>query len=112
MLVKQLIGRYAGEVRNMAPRVARQLIASGRALDVRSEAVAAVNPPEHPTTGAQITSVSTSASLIRAGEALMERTKQRQDAAGKPRGRKRTKEEFVELLDKPLRRPNRTRPLS
>ncbi len=42
MLVKQLIGRYAGEVRDMAPHVARQLIDSGRALDVRNEAVATV----------------------------------------------------------------------
>lgn len=89
MLVRQLIGRYAGEVRDMAPHVARQVIASGRGLDVRSEVVATVKGPQHPTTGEQITSVSTSASLIRAGEDLMERMKEQQTAAKKSRGRKR-----------------------
>lgn len=45
MLVELSIGRYAGEIRNMAPHVARQLIASGRGRDVRSEVVAAVKGP-------------------------------------------------------------------
>lgn len=45
MLVELRIGRYAGEVRNMAPHVARELIASGRALDVRSEPVAPEKGP-------------------------------------------------------------------
>ena len=71
MLVELRIGRYAGEVRNMAPHVARQLIDSGRGRDVRSEAVVPVMvPPADP-------------------EPPVER------------GRKRTKEELVELSGKP-----------
>ncbi len=37
MLVTMEIGRYAGEVRDMAPHVARNLIDMGRATDIRME---------------------------------------------------------------------------
>lgn len=71
MLVELRIGRYAGEVRNMAPHVARQLIASGRGLDVRSEAVAPVMvPPADPEPPAE-------------------------------RGRKKTAKELAEVFGKP-----------
>ena len=40
MLVTMGIGRYAGEVRDVAPHVARNLIKQGRATDIRMEGAA------------------------------------------------------------------------
>ena len=37
MLVRLLIGRYAGEVRDVFTPVARQMVADGRAEDVRND---------------------------------------------------------------------------
>lgn len=78
MLVEQLIGRYAGEIRNMAPHVARQVIASGRGRDVRSEVVAPVMvPPPDPEPPEKETGVPVQ------------------------RGRKRSAKELIELSGQP-----------
>lgn len=77
MLVEQLIGRYAGEVRDMAPHVARQLIASGRGRDVRSEVVAVKEPPVKP------------------------EPPENEAVAPVQRGRKRSEKELLELFGKP-----------
>ena len=37
MLVRTLIGRYAGDVVNMAEHIAHQAIARGHAIDIRTE---------------------------------------------------------------------------
>jgi len=50
MLVKTLIGRYAGDIIDMTPHIAHQQIRLGRALDVRELSRPAEASPQARTT--------------------------------------------------------------